>query len=371
MSKHRFLVASLLLSLIASHAFANGVTALMLMPMWHLVFLNLFIGIAEGVAIWHAGVRGRRAISVMVLANYISAWTASFYLYPIYLLLRRSVFADDPFFNPHALLATLIAISLVGSVICEIPFVFVAAEGSSAPRRRVLRAYLLTQLITHAVVSFLYIAASNLSLLGGMRHEQSPAPLTSHLQGWVYYLSPQGDELRRIRLDGTSAEPVPDALLSGPKWGARLYWLPSEDGSSWDLYAREDAPILTNVRGRPGLFRNYDGGPPDMPGSDAADLRDADARPWSIRFWTFMERGLLVGRREDRLFYHSGQTFGFGIPFEIWEASTATVLPGNLIVAGFRDVSRIGDDRIILIDPDGRRVALLARGTGPVVMLDE
>lgn len=369
-SKRRVLAASLIVSLIALHACANGVTALMLMPMWHLVFLNLFIGIAEGFALWHAGVRPRRAVPIMIMANYTSAWTASFFLYPIYLFLRQSIFKDDPFFNPYAIIGAMIAISLVGSVICEVPFVLLASKGSASPRRRVLRAYGLAQLATHATVSLLYIWASNLSLLGGMRHEQSPAPLTSNLQGWVYYISPQGDELRRVRLDGTLVETVLEGLAFDPHSWSRLYWLPAEDGA-WNLHADDESPIVTKVRGRPGLFRHDDDGPPDSPDLYAADMQEPDARPWNVFVMNFSERGLRLGPSDVHGLDRSRRPIGFGIPFEVWASTTATILPGNVIVAGFRDVSELGDDRIILIDPDGNRIALLARGAGPVVMLDE
>lgn len=364
------LAALLFLSLIASHASANGVTALMLMPMWHLVFLNLFIGIAEGLALWHAGVRRRRAVLAMILANYFSAWTASFFLYPIYLFLRMTIFKDDPFFNPYAIIGAMIAISLVGSVICELPFVFLAARGSASPRRRVLRAYVLAQLATHATVSLLYIWASNLSLLGGMRHEQSPATLTSNLRGWVYYISPQGDELRRARLDGTLVETVLAGLAFHPHSWSRLYWLPAEDGT-WNLHADDESPLVTNVRGRPGLFRHDDDGPPNSPDLYAADMRDPDARPWNVFVMMVSEQGLRIGPSTVHGLDRSRRPIGFGIPFEVWASSTATILPGNLIVAGFRDVSERADDRIILIDPDGNRIALLTRGAGPVVMLDK
>lgn len=364
------LAALLFLSLITTHACANGVTALMLMPMWHLLFLNLFVGIAEGLALTRAGVGRRRAIPVMILANYFSAWTASFYLYPIYLFLRQTIFQDNPFFNPYALVTTMVAISLVGSVICEIPFVLWAARGSASPRRRVLRVYFIAQLATHAAVSLLYIAASNLSLLGGMRHEQSPVTLTSNLQGWVYYISPQGDELRRVRLDGTLVETVLEGLAFHPHTWSRLYWLPAEDGT-WNLHADDESPILTNVRGRPGLFRHDDDDPPDSPDLYAADMRDPDARPWNVFVMMFSEQGLRIGPSTVHGLDRSRRPIGFGIPFEVWASSTATILPGNLIVAGFRDVSERADDRIILIDPDGNRIALLTRGAGPVVMLDE
>ncbi len=86
MMNRRIAVSVLLLSafLVPSVALANVGTPLMWATILHMAIGNAAIGVLEGVLLrWLFKVSASRAIAVMILANYVSAWIGWSLLMPL------------------------------------------------------------------------------------------------------------------------------------------------------------------------------------------------------------------------------------------------------------------------------------------------
>ena len=356
----------------------------------HLVLLNLLIGLVEAWVLRRSGSPTHRAAPAMlILANYVSAWAMVFVRSLMPAVESKWAAEQLTLQTVAAWHAAGIAGVFVASCIIEWPFVYAAL---TAPRgvRKSLRANLLIQSASHALLAPLYALLVSFMLVPwGPVHVAPLADVVGiDAAWWVYYVSPDHTQVRRIRLDGTDEQFVAAAPGADPREP-----IATDD---WILFARRnspDTPWSLCVWSAPAaeVLVILPAFASEMPTSQraGADQRFAIASelsteypldvPQPPRFWgssvdyrrnsevsqildistgLYPDEGLWVRNRVER---HS-RRYAVETPFLTrWTSRHASILPGDRVVYAL-------GPRIVVLDLPRERIASLVAGSNPLVV---
>jgi len=354
-----------------SAAWANGVTPLIFASCFYMVVGNALIGVLEGLLIGLVfKVRKGLAILCMIVANYLSAWLGWIMLG---IILRKPSWFNGGFervdiYTAEKVIIGCVVASILITLIMEWPFCFLAL--GKKPKRWLLSvwAVLLAQSVSYGFLFLVVISNSNVSL---NRHVKPDATLQyeGKDEAVVYYLGLDGKALHSISLNDFKDEILTNTYYQ-EIWG-RLFIRKADGAEHWDLWAAmgPDTQILmrNNISeldgGSWGSARNYNQNIAEEINwnffDDAYDLREAEDRDWVVwnEFWA---KGLHLRNRRIDQQYH----LAFETPLVSWLVQNVWILPGDYVVF------QIGD-QIVLLDVEGRRMRLLARGMGPAVVMRE
>jgi len=366
--------ALLILAASGSPAWANAGTPLMWLGCSRLLFVNILLGIGEGVLIARIfKIDRKKTTRVMILANYFSMLVGEIWLLNIAEPLKSAVLGKQPLYRAPALLVgTLIAAFLL-TVVLEWPFCLWAFKKECCKFRKSPRASLVAQTASYTVLVLLYIPASGLSLYTRVDIDRSLS-LRGIPEGWVYFVSPDDGNIYRTRLNGSSQEKIVDTKPGKDSERAALFAWPSGKAGYWDLWfqaGRDQRELLLEkfatkaarpIHDRYGRIFTEDSNEPANPHTApwlVADLRDPANRNWKVvtGFWPI--EGLRAENKETR----ESVWVALETPFLWWQTCYATVLPGD------RVVYQLGD-QVVLLDLNLRKIGLIALGRGPVVTLD-
>lgn len=363
---NRLLLFVLLIALGApAVAQANAGTPLMWLTGLHLVFGNFVIGLFEGtILVWLCRAKPGRAIGLMILANYASAWIG-------YAWLMESIREGLEFdlYNTWSLLGWLTVICFLVTIVLEWPFV--AASLGRTPKwfRRSLGASLVVQTLSYAALVGLYWMSSGVSLYTEMTIVP-PGEISLPAEIELHYIGEQDGNVYSRLLATQRSEKVFD-LHSKALQDCLSF--EKEAGEKWRLVALSDS----GDRLRPktislGRLLPADALPHDERGIIGVEevwgspgggpiprLGAAQSSPWSFRagYWP------LEGLRGENS--QTGAQFGFSLEtrFAQWAVRHATHLPGDKLLF------QLGERQICVADVATKRVALLAFGRGPVCTL--
>lgn len=194
--------------------------------------------------------------------------------------------------------------------------------------------------------------------------------------GWVYYVESQSNRVQRVRLDGSQSQltkfivPTRDSIISIETIDGRHARLVSANNS-------EDVSVLIphlGVAGRAALMTGQTQRPEfqsDHPNRRSfgytfgRTLESPDRENRSnLKFDTFQmywpELGLTFKQRSPK----STFSVAMGVPFLAWTWNQPTTLPDGRVVAGF-------GPQIVVVDIPTRKIAWLAAGRCPAVLLDK
>ena len=328
----------------------------------HLLVGNALIGLAEGVLIALVfRSKFRRAIPIMILANYASAWLAYMLLWSFGEQPISRLLGNEPLYAFPTVVKWVVLAAFVETVLVEWPFCLWAIKPGTHRLARSAGACLVAQVASYAVLIPFYQGASLATLYRSFAADratvsEAPASIV------VYFMSVKEDAVCRINLNGTARTHV--CQLDPQRWQG-LFFRKGGDGQGWDLCRSYSLPeggeqqvaLLTNLPVRAAGWRYHGEGPeeagPYRSGSQVCELRaEPDPR------WTVTGAKDVLYLRDNRSQQY--EFIGFGTPFLIWYATQPTMLPGDLVVCQF-------GDQILLIDLQRRRVGLLAMGHSPVV----
>lgn len=263
----------------------------------------------------------------------------------------------------------LVVASYLISVILEWPFFHFGLLKTARNISTSFRASLLAQTVSYALLIPFYLLASGFSLFTNAQLTKD-RDFVVRKDAAVYFISSDLQAVYRLALDGSSPQRVVECKVSNSD--ARLYVCRSPDAQSWDLWVLDEPEYNHSKKSERLLIRDFalhaaanwrtersygeertwfNFGP-------ASDLRATSQTNWTVRTGFWPVKGLSAENPQTRRSIH----LCVEMPFLAWPSRNATVLPGDQVVY------QLGD-QIVLLDLNSRKLAFLALGQGPVVVL--
>ncbi len=340
-------------------ACADAGTPLMWAGAFHLVIGNAIIGIAEGLilAILFRQKKGR-CVLIMIAANYFSAWVGGFLL--SWIAESRQV----DLYNAWQWLWMMVVVTYFLTLLLEWPFVAWCLRKCDRWFIRSIWGSLAVQSASYLVLFGWYWMASATSLYTDVAVVQlSEISLPERVV--IYYIAENNRDVYALDLRRGETKKVCE-LKSSDRWDGLSLQKSSSDATQWDLvaelvtYQGEDIreTVLPAVTNR-AADRSRDMHASRM-GGDVPLFLDEDNSGW--RFWFGYMAGRLDGNNTK-----DGRTVDIGLetPYLRWPVQNPTQLPNGQVVF------QLGWRQICILDPDEKKVALIARGHGPAVVLQE
>lgn len=339
----------------------------------------------------------------MLLGNYAAAWLGALFLHAVWTPYSTAS-AQTPLYDAWRLIVGGWAALFVLTILVELFFVGWTLQLASGRRwgfGTILRATLIVNVVSYAGLVALYWQVCPVSLVTQTRLDPSLS-FVRVFPATVYYLDAPGGDVWQVRLDGTGRRQVADAgarapvganrevprLGTGQPW-PELGLRPNRSTGKADLICRagtgewEQAPVVAAGVGPVLLFADPEtrdsSGPLKRPEYEArwtmgshdyaTDLRpvgETEGKAW-LGTWAAEGVGLtrrLPGGQTDRV------QLALETPFLALVPSHGTLLQGDVLVCQYSDYSGHADE-IAVINLRTREVGVLARGTSPVVVLDQ
>jgi len=336
--------------------------------MLHLAVGNAFIGLLEGLLVsWIFGAPAGRAILTLIAANYLSAWAGTYLLDAL-----RGTATDLTIENIRSWvsgwLCVFAAMAFLGTLLIEFVFFWFVMRPQSSGLLRVARAALVANAISYLLLVGWYWMFSNTSIISQLQ-VVSPGSLGQTGHYALYYISTDGRQVIQSDLHGdnrkvlstVSATHRNDRLFARPN-GSNGYdlfiHLESEPGQqdSKELIAAdfsfhapvENADSSSDTGRHAGTHFNF-GEVPSLAANSSWEFRTG--------FWA------AEGIKGKNKYRKDSVQYALDTPFVSWGVRNATQLDGDIIVFQF------GKDQICLMHPETGRIALIARGKGPIVAL--
>lgn len=349
---------------------ANTATQVMAMQIAHLFIGNAVIGVIEAVFLWRAfKARLWWALPLMIAANYASMWFGAMLLTDIGgVLLHVRVVAGPTIENYRLWLAMLIVACFVVTVLIEAPLVWLSLRPGERTWRRWLKANLITQLLTYSICIVPAYGLYGRVRVGSTASVEPVASFVAKGQPyWVYYIDFKTGDIYRIRPDGSRCEHVVAAGLTSTR--AFLFCFAEDKARPRrDLWSFTDdrderyRVLMTDFAAPRSEFLSPDGEPFHNPPWHLGLFHAAELRPPSERAWTVRDSdnsGIIAAHENEKV-----QRLTFSTGFGTWPGRNPTVLPGDIAIFAL-------GDQICAWDLNQRKLGLIARGRGPVVVPDE
>lgn len=352
----KFWLPMVVLALSPAVAHADAGTPLIWASAFHLVLGNAVIGIAEGLvlAMLFRQKRGT-CVAVMILANYFSAWAGGVFISSY--IVRN---LDLDLHNAPRWLWRMVAITYFLTLLLEWPFVALCLRKCDGRFAKSIWGSLVVQSASYVVLFGWYWAASGTSLYSDLTIVQ-PSAISLPKGAMLYYIDDDGD-IYACDIDQGQTRKVCE--LESLESGNRLLLRQScSTPDRWDLAvgSKTQDPSPSDRIVFAGL-KCIAADPPSVgirPGGEVPRFR-GDTSTWNFQF------GWMAGRLDGRN-ARDGRNISVSLetPFVTWPVRCPTQFPGGQVVF------QLGRNQICVLDPDQRKIALIAKGRWPVVTLND
>lgn len=349
-----------LMVVIPSLAHANAGTPLMWAAAIHLVVGNALLGVFEGLllgflfrtSIW-------KAVLLMIAANYASAWLG-FMLRGLVDTENARMTIETVQLLPWGILFAAFMLTLL----VELPFILVALRKKERFVRKALFACLLIQSLSYTVLVGWYARSSYAGIVTELEIV-SPSEMGVPDGYSLYYIDTDGERILRCELAGEHKETVGKIESEDPD--DRLAAKP-ENAGAYDLYLLlpdEERLVLKDFAEAASVDWYVQEGRSRKPYPTSFNFgvvpRVAVESDWEYQVGYWPGQGI-SGRCESQQlsFQYSLET-----PFAAWNVRNAAHISGDFAVF------QLGRDQICILQPQKKRIALIARGKGPVVAQDK
>lgn len=352
-----------------SVASANVGTPLIWVTLLHLYIGNACIGILEGwLLVRFFLVPASRAIPLMILANYFSAWVGWLSLSTHFLKQF-----DVTLYNVRSVVWVMIAVAYIVTLAMEWPFVFASLWGTEKPLRRSLTASLFVQSISYVLLFGWYGMVSVNSMFSELTivpPDQIALPADVRL----YFIDAQDGDVYAMEL--------------GTRQVTKVFDLNSKDDHDCLSFDNTNSPIgFHDIVALTGSWTRddpmpinlgvtvFDGNCPQSndwrplsrgrylspSGGTAPKLGTAVNSQWTFNagFWA------LQGLSGENAVTGERIHFAMELPYFAWNVRHATHLPSDLILF------ELGNRQICVLDLNSRKIAVLCLGRGPLAQLEE
>jgi len=383
-------------------ACANGGPTIFLQFGFHLVFLTWIIGLGEGLLLctffraWKAPYRRNRIFISMIAANVASAWLGMLFVKSQY---AAQITGDVTIENLIPAFWIMVYVTFLLTMIIEFPFFLVALYGRKWLVPKAVTATLIVHCISYSLLFFFYSGEESMSMVTKLE-VVSVSTFEMEEDYDLYYISPDGRHVLRSDLRGNEKEIITTLDMNGIP--LRLTACPRK--SKEEMLGRKvqrvcwdsgfDLFILMNIDGMYKttlLMENF------SPRSAVYLLNDeyigqiyldtaiepihfrifGDDERWEFRSQDLFELTVVKAKQGYYPYTEYEYEIGTGIAKNIeidsfQDYSVATPFTRWLVqngthIAGDYGVFLLGKDQICILDPEKKRIALIARGFGPVV----
>ncbi|HVU07349.1 MAG TPA: hypothetical protein VHG89_02260 [Verrucomicrobiae bacterium] len=345
----------MLLICVPLSAHADAGTPLMWAGMLHLVFGNAIIGIFEGLIFgWIFKLRKWFCVLVMIPANYFSAWVGGLYL-------NHEITKTLPFdlYNAWQWIWAMVLVTFLITLVFEWPFVFFCFRKEQNRFKKSIRGNLLVNSLSYVLLFSWYWMASGTALYTKMNIVQ-PLEISFPKEGYVYFISKTNGVCKL----GLSTRQLEKVYPLNVDQDDRLF-VRASTSNNWDILDSSKKILISSnlevvaveaerdtydTNRIEGTWFNF---------GNVAKLGAAWKSDWHFEtgFWP-IEGFRGENRKNGEKIYFSLET-----PFVAWIVRSATQLPDDHVIF------QLGDDQICLLEPSTKKIALIARGQGPVVVL--
>ena len=320
-----------------------------------LLINNFVIGIVEGIIIAVLfKQRWKCCIGLMILANWFSAAAGEFlFVSPM----LKSV--DIDLYNVWQWISVMVVVGYLTTLVLEWPFVAFCFRGSGGWFRRSLWATLISQTASTLLVIGLYYFWTDTSLYRELV-VVPPSEISLPKNAVVYYIAKTDGNV--YSLGSSSREPTKVCKLKDS--GDRASLFVRESGGQpghWDIVVGTDRQGSTPRTVREGLL--CEAVKPFQPGGgqpgrgDIPRIGDANRAGWKFSYDMLGLRGENIKDGRMLRFHY------FSAPFVLWGIWHPTQLPNGQVIF------QLGNQQICLLDPDSRKIAVIAKGYCPVLTI--
>jgi len=293
----------------------------------------------------------------MIPANYFSAWVGG-------LFLNHEITAALPFnlYNAWRWIWVMVVFTYLMTLVLEWPFVFFCFRKDPNRLKRSLKGNVLVNSLSYVLLFGWYWLASGTTLYTEMNIVQ-PSEIIFPKEATVYFIS-ETNEVCALDLNSRQIQKI--SSLNGADKDDRLFVKTSVfNANNWDILDSSKTNIVSsNLEVIAAQSWRDANDPNQIEGTwfnfgEASKLGAAEKSDWNFEtgFWP-IEGFYGENQKTGQKIYFSLET-----PFVAWNIRSATHLPGDYVVF------QLGDDQICLFEASTKKIAMLARGQGPVVVL--
>ena len=330
----------------------------------HAVFLNIFIGILEGLLVARfCRVAKKKAIGWLLLANYVSSFCGIFLI-----AVFRPIFSGTTIYNVTWILSFYWVVFYLVTVLIEWPVIYLLFRKYQKPWKVSLKASFLAQTISYLLLLALYGIIGNYAFLYSYNIERDLS-FIKETEAIVYYISDKDGHIYKMDLNLREPELIFDEVVLDNYYD-QLYTQPDPNGKTWDLYVLADAQRFHDlesshhgeiqgkrilVLGNISRVASFDIETDSYRvQTDYIDLREEEEKEtFEIDVMAIPTRGVYVNGFNHGL-------MALDTPFFTWSSRNATVLPGNQVVFQL-------DRQICIYDRATQKLGLLTTGRRPIV----
>lgn len=361
---NRLLLTLLLFLCLPSIAYANAGTPLMIGGFLYMFIGNALIGIFEGVLLWLLGrALVVKSILLMILANYVSAWGGACI---IGCFVRQTPMTIE---NVQFWFWMFVLITFLLTLVIEFPFVLLVLRKTEHMLRKSLWITLVINAVSYIFIFGWYWMLSGTGMITDLdvvsaKEMQAPAGYD------LYYISQDGKSVVKTDLSGKVSKKI--KAINAPNGNDRLFVRPSQETveQSYNLFLYHHHYEPENCKEELIVERFSPSSPLDRALSKNPD--NAPERTWENfgpvpqlntsgewkYFAGFWEVAGIRGKNSQ-----DGSQFHFSLetPFITWAVRNATHIEGDFVIF------QLDRKQICILNPQTKKIALIAHGKGPVV----
>ena len=318
----------------------------------HLVFGNAIIGVIEGILLGALFKTSKvKAVLVLIIANYTSAWVGGFAVTQ-----TLPSLIDFTLCNIKFWFLVFVVTSFLLTLLLELPFVWGILRNQKCSLRKAFKATTLIHGVSYTVLFVLYWSASGTSIMTQLQ-VVSPNEIKLPTPFNLYYITPKGDDVLGMNLNTPNS--IKHVAKIAPPYKNSPLYVRVRATSGYDLVIPHPIQTIKDPSEDLLILENFST-------QSINPLTDTTQVPSLIKEsdWTFYT-GFWAIEGISGQNKKTGERFKFSLelPFVKWYVSDAAQITEEHIIL------LLGGDQICLIHLPSKRIALITRGSSPIVAL--
>jgi hypothetical protein len=363
MKTRRSALLILVIALLPSTASANAGSPLMWASLLYLVFGNAIIGLIEGILLSRIfKCPERKSILTLIAANYVSAWVGV-----ILFSMVINPLPDITIENIRFWFCSFVVLAYLVTLLIEFPFFCFVMRSQKRCFVRAVMATALVNAISYVLLfGWYWMMVSGTSMMTRLQVVK-PGSFTQRDEYALFFISIDGTQILQTDLNGQHRTVLRDVVATHRN--DRLFSRRNTK-TGYDLFIRLDSDKRENKREdliatnfsehAPVEWRISEGYSEKAEGTwfnfgHVPSLASKSEWEFSTGFWT------VDGIRCENKKVNASVRFSLATPFAAWIVRNATHLEGDNVIF------QLGENQICILDPESRRIGLIARGKGPIV----